>query len=184
MGQELRNSVRFVARKATTVWNMVSPSLFPKKKKDSTTWLSMLVFYRCGHNRCLACEVTAVSKTFSSTSLPELPPFRNDSAKWVIYLITCQICSVQYVGCTSNPLKVRIRRHLSDATNLDALGVSAASRHFIDVHQIDLCGFSFIRIERVFRDPRGGDMKRAPLMRETRWTFDLGTSSPAGLNIR
>lgn len=75
-------------------------------------------------------------------------------------------------------------RHLSDVTNVDALGVSAASKHFIEAHQKDVRGFNFLGIEKIFRDPRGGDMKRFLLKREARWIFDLATRSPAGLNIR
>lgn len=37
---------------------------------------------------------------------------------------------MQYVGCTTNILKVRIRGHLADAQNTNAFNISNASRHF------------------------------------------------------
>lgn len=103
MGQVLRSPVRFVARRVSTVGNVVSPNLFPWKKRGSTTWLSIVGFRRCGHNKCCACHFASVGKTFSSTSLPELPPFMppfninsyiNCSSKWVVYLIGGTVCRV------------------------------------------------------------------------------------------
>lgn len=55
--------------------------------------------------------------------------------------------------------------------NTGAVGISAASRHFIEVHQRDVQGFRFWEIERVYRGPRGGDMKRTLLKREAYWIF-------------
>lgn len=72
---------------------------------------------------------------------------------------------------------------MSNVGNINALGIFAASRHFVEVHQRDVRGFSFLGIERVFRDPRGGDIKRALLRREARWMFDLGTRHPAGFTV-
>lgn len=63
--------------------------------------------------------------------------FINCNSKQVVYLITCT-CQVQYVGCTSNLRKIRIRRHFSDATNPTSVNKSAVSRHFSHVHQGDL----------------------------------------------
>lgn len=122
--------VRFVAKKANTVGNVVSPSLFPRVKNENTTWLSTNGFYKCGHSKCKACGFATVSKTFTSTSISNPHPLKtngylNCNTKWCIYLITCQECLLQYVGCTSNPLKVRIRRHLSNVSNVNALGISA-----------------------------------------------------------
>lgn len=189
MREVLSSSVKFEARKASTLGNVVSTSMFSRAFNENTTWLSTVGFFKCGHNKCKACKFETVTNTFSSTSSPELHSFNvnsyiNCNTKWVICLITCHIWSLQYVGCTSNSLTIRIRWHLSDVANVDALGISAASRHFVEQHQRDVSRFSFLGIERVSRNPRGGDWKRHLLRREARWIFDLGSRSPAGLNLR
>lgn len=156
-------------------------------------------FYKCGHNKGKSCQFARIGKDFSSTSNPNLPSFQigsyiNCNSKWVIHLITCRECRVQYVGCTSNPLKIRIRRHLSDVFNMGATNTSAATKHFIDVQDRDVIHFEFTGLEKIVREHRGcvceggggrrGEMKRLLLEREAKWMFTLGTCFPAGLNIR
>lgn len=128
--------VRYVAKRATTIGNIVSPSVFPRTKLGGTTWLSMKGFHRCGHSLCKACQFACVGKTFSSTSIPNLLTFEigshiNYNSKWIIYLTACKEFQVQYVGCTSNLLKVCIRRHLSDVTNMSTINISTVSKHFL-----------------------------------------------------
>lgn len=130
-----------------------------------------------------------VSKTFFSCSKSNLPVFPvqnyiNCNSKNVPYTIICTQCNCQYIGCTSNALKIRIRRHLSDVTNPSSLNVSAASRHFISVHNRDVSHFKFMGIEKVQNNGRGGDIKQKLLMREAFWILTLGTRAPDGLNIR
>lgn len=79
----------------------------------------------------------------------------NCNTKFVVYLITCQEYRVQYVGCTTTPLKVRIRRHLSDSHNPLALNISSVSRHFAQIHKGDITSFTFSGIESVSRHVRG-----------------------------
>lgn len=117
-------------------------------------------FYKCGHKICRACNHTTLTKTCKSTSDPSIPPFKimshiNCNSKNVIYIIECIQCSLQYVGCTSNPLKVRIRRHLTDITNVTSLNVSAASRHFTNMHNRDTTFLKFTGIEKVRLRCRG-----------------------------
>lgn len=73
------------------------------------------VFFRC----CTACGYAHVTKHFQSCSNGNTFPiqgFINCNSKFFIYLITCTACRTQYVACTGTPLKVRIRRHLYDAS--------------------------------------------------------------------
>lgn len=95
----------------------------------------------------------------------------------------CTIC-VQYVGCTTNSLKVRIRRHLSDVNNTLAVNISAVLRHFQTEHAGDVGTFRFQGIERVYKPIRGGDHLKKRLSREAKWIFVLDTWEHNGMNIR
>lgn len=139
----LTEPIKYVARRAQTIGNSVFPSVFLTEKSNPGNWLSTTGFHNCGHSVCKACSFASPSKTFRSTSIPHSKPFNikgflNCSTKNTIYCIECNSCQLQYVGCSSTELKVSIRRHLSDVTNLNATNVSAASRHFIVEHGRDL----------------------------------------------
>lgn len=106
-----------------------------ESSNSQKTWLSTKGFYQCGHNVCKVCHFAQVTKTFSPTSYEALRPhtikrYINCDSKFIIYLVTCTPCKLQYVGCTSNPLKVRIRRHLSDVANSTVYSISAVSKYF------------------------------------------------------
>lgn len=58
-----------------------------------------------------------------------IPKYINCNTTYVVYLITCNACSVQYVGSMKCALKTRIRRHLSDINNVSFRQVSAVSAH-------------------------------------------------------
>lgn len=69
------------------------------------------------------------------------------------------------MGCTSNALKICIRRHLSDIANERSINIFAASKHFVEVHQRDVSHFSFLDIKKVFNDTREGDLHKKILMK-------------------
>lgn len=54
----LREGVRFVSRRAPTLANVVSPSMFTSATQQSETWLTTNGFFRCGHRSCTACNFT------------------------------------------------------------------------------------------------------------------------------
>lgn len=190
MGEILSNPVQYVAKRACTIGNRVSPSTFPKDKQlSATSWLSTLGFHKCGHKICKSCKFALTGKTFNSCSQPKNPAFNirsfiNCNTKNTIYMIFCEYCKLQYIGCSSTELKVRVRRHLSDIENVSAVNISAASRHFVEVHERDTTYFKFMAIERVTPNHRGGDIRKKLLIREAFWIFTLGTRVPQGLNIR
>lgn len=99
-------------------------------------------------------------------------------------MITCIECNIQYIGCTSNALKIRIRRHLSDISNPNMVNVSAASKHFISEHDRNPAGFRFAGIEKVHMPSRGGDRKKKLFKRESYWIFSLDTRAPRVMNTR
>lgn len=110
---------------------------FTSANSPSDTWLAPRGFYRCGHRQCKACNFAHVTREFVSSHTGETFPIRryiNCNSRNVIFLITCKVCNLQYVGCTTTSLKTRIRRHLSDAGRPMAVGASMVSRHCQAAH--------------------------------------------------
>lgn len=115
----------------------------------------------------------------------DIVSFINCNTKNVIYLAECVACQIQYVGCTSNSLKTRIRRHISDSrkTTFGTSGISNLSRHFAITHKGDTKDLRVCGIERVRSHPRGGNMRDRLLLREANWIFNLESRVPHGLNL-
>lgn len=185
----LSEPVKYVARRAQTIGNSVSPSTFVSKNPTSGNWLSTTGFHKCGHSVCKACGFAITRSAFKAISIPNSKPFTikgflNCCTKNTIYTIECIACNLQYIGCSSTELKVRIRRHLSDISNINAVNMSAASRHFVTEHNRNVSSFKFSAIEKVKVGHRGGDTKKLLLVREAFWIFHLHTRHPWGLNYR
>lgn len=126
-------------------------------------------------------------KNLQSFNQPRTYPFAiksciNCNSKNMVYIVNCHQCKKQYVGCTSNTSKTRIRRHLSDISNERALNISAASRHFVSEHNMRLNTFSVMGIKKVWNNCRGGDIRRKRLIRKAYWIF-FHTRVPDGLKI-
>ncbi|CAJ0960971.1 unnamed protein product [Ranitomeya imitator] len=59
----------------------------------------------------------------------------NCNSEGVIYLIECDLCKLQYVGCTVGPLKRRFCKHISEsALNNTSHNISAVSHHCKTIH--------------------------------------------------
>lgn len=183
----LDEGIRFVSRRAPTIANKVSPSMYRSVSSDRPTWLSTVGFFKCGHRNCTACGFAKITRSFKSCSNGNeyaIRSYINCNTKNVVYLVTCTACAVQYVGCTSTPLKVRIRRHLSDASKYDAIGASMVSKHCQRYHEGNASHLNFCGIERVSKPLRGGDTRHKLFNRESYWIYCLNTRTPNGMNIR
>lgn len=130
MTQILTSPIKCVPRRAFSVGNLVSPSALLAEKLEKP-WLYTAGFFKCGHQKCRACGFAMVSKTFRSMSttnsrIYDVMGYINCNSTYIVYMILCAECNLQYIGCTSNVLKDRIRRHLMDITNPNSGNVSAA----------------------------------------------------------
>lgn len=179
---------RCVARRAPTLGQTLSPSLFSQSdRRDDAGWIRYKGSVCCGHRVCICCSV--IEKTnqivsFTNNMSFNISQYINCNSCNVIYVINCNSCRLQYVGYTSQKLKCRIRKHLSDVPHAGLRNVSAASQHFFSVHNQSVSSFSVIGVEKVFPPTRGGDMIRKLLNRETFWMFRLQSTFPTGLNLR
>lgn len=179
---------RCVARRAPTLGQNLSPSLFTTATPNATSnWLRYTGSVGCGHNICRCC--TVMKKTSQIVSMTTGNTFKiyqhlNCNSSNIIYVIGCEKCKLQYVGHTSQKLKERIRKHLSDVPFALTRNISAASQHFAAKHVGSLDSCSVTAIEKVSLPTRGGDLKRKLLNRETFWMHRLQTISPLGLNLK
>lgn len=168
----LEEGVQFVSRRAPTLGCLISPSLFTSSHPNHN-WLSTKGFHSCGQAKCTVCQFAKNAQNFTSTvygtSSFSIRSYLNCNTKYVIYLVTCTSCRLQYIGWT--PLKVCIRRHLSDINRLYVSNLSMVSRHFLQIQ----ASFSFSGIERVLQPTRGGNHRKLLFKRESMWIFTMDT---------
>lgn len=113
----LDGGICFVFRKAPTIGTLLSPSLFDEKTEQDKNWLSGKGFYNCGHRICTASKHIKNNCTFTSMVTQKtytIKNYLNFNSKSFICLVTCKLCNVQYVGCTTTLLEICIQCHLSD----------------------------------------------------------------------
>ena len=108
----------------------------------------------------------------------------------VVYLITCKVCSMQYVGETSREFGVRMREHWDKIRHDDKSQLIYAHFQSDNLHRsrnIEDC-LRFQIIEKVKTDDLGiqdpGIIRKRRLDRELYWIAKLRTAHPLGLNDR
>ena len=84
---------------------------FRRAAKEEITGTS-----RCGRNRCQICNFLCVGRTFCSKTNGK--EFRisynlNCNSENMVYLITCKVCGIQYVGSTTTTFRFRFNNHRS-----------------------------------------------------------------------
>ena len=108
------------------------------------------MYFSCKAKRCDLCKnYLKETSNFSSTKTGKIYPIRqtvNCNSDKVIYLATCKNCTIQYVGSTSAPFKVRFQNHkLSMLTNKRTCEVAI---HYNKIpHKLD--DFEFVVIEQI-----------------------------------
>ena len=99
----------------------------------------------------------------------------------VIYLVTCNKCSMQYIDSTSTKLKVHFCNHKSAMlTNKKTCEVAV---HFNRTEH-SLSDFSFIGIEQIYNIKDTSIIDKRLLTREAYWSAQLCTMKPYRLNKR
>lgn len=143
---------RCVAKKAPTLAQDLSPSSFTShegKNMIGGTWLGYKGFVGCGHRICICCSfVKKTNKILSLASgeMFNIQHYINCNSNNVICVINCEECKMQYVGHTTQNLKNRIRKHISDVPHASIRNISAASQHFHSVHNNSTSSLSVIGI--------------------------------------
>lgn len=118
LSEVLKDGVSIVSKKAPSLADFLSPSLAVASNDTKHTWLMHRGCFKCASSRCTVCKYIDVSSTFESMATGQMyaiKQFVNCNTSYVVYLITCTLCSVQYVGSTVCKFRTRARRHLPDA---------------------------------------------------------------------
>jgi hypothetical protein len=95
------------------------------------------------------------------------------SSKNIIYLITCNLCKIQYVGETGRQMRLRLTQHRHDikVKNLTPIGIHFNKKNHTLSH-LNIIPIETIESDKVYQRKT----------REYYWQLRLGTIFPKGLN--
>ena len=134
-------------------------------------------------NRCQICTFLCVGRTVRSKTNGK--EFRinynlNCNSKNVVYLITCKVCGIQYVGSTTTTFRSRFNNHRS---RINAhLKLSSENKRNDDFlyqhfHSSGHLGLSHLTIQLIDR----AMVERELQKKEGQWMYRLGMLRPQGL---
>ena len=140
--------------------------------------------HKCGSTRCEVCDYLDESSCFKRTDFAREYSINynfNCNSSNVVYLLTCKICKLQYVGSTTTKFRTRFNNHKSRMRrhrNLDQAQRDQDDllyRHFwSDGHN----GLHDMKIQLIDRVNKIEDLRD----KEGQWAYRLNTLSPYGLN--
>ena len=105
----------------------------------------------------------------------------NCRSSYVIYLLQCQKCKIQYIGKTENPFNIRLNNHRHGANNPTEDTIPAA-KHF-SINHVFNRDAKFTIIEQIKDNSKTKEEKRSILLRrENFWIDKMKTLTPLGLN--
>lgn len=151
-------------------------------------------FTKCNDARCLTCILHAAkTNTFTSTrykTIHRMQQNLNCKSTSVIYLITCRVCKLQYVGETGRSLATRMTEHRSTTSCLRhtpvGLHFSAPNHSFTDIEvvAIEQVGPNDSNEDLSFEQKLANHLNDMTVRktREKYWQIQLGTIHPQGLN--
>lgn len=139
--------------------------------------------FKCNKNRCDLCKnFLTESNHFRSCKTGRIFPIRQHltcTSKNVVYLTTCELCQLQYVGSTPTEFKVRFRNHKSSiGTNKRTCELAS---HFNKLPH-NLSDISFTCIESVVNPSDLHIVDDLLPTREAYWSAQLFALQPFGLN--
>lgn len=136
-------------------------------------------FRVCCKINCLTCKFNAVSDTQFSSSAYKTKYVINCniscSSNNIVYLITCSLCRIQYVGETSRTLAKRLTEH---RYSIKLRKNTPIAVHFCSTNHSSN-HLRAIAIEQIPNDIKSAHMRKK---REQYWQKLLGTKFPQGLN--
>jgi hypothetical protein len=190
---------KIIFKKCTSIANFVESSEFPPKwwhvqngpinnthhhpthelRHDFINTTTTNTFYRCKpceKNKCQTCKIITDNTSFISTTYNKTFNIKTDcncSTKDFIYLITCKLCKIQYVGESGQNLRDRMNNHKSTIRTNKKTAIAIhfnSPNHSID--QLSVTPIEVLTNNSIFH-------RRT---REYYWQLRLGTIFPKGLN--
>ena len=141
----------------------------------------------CGKSRCKQCLSLICSIYISSTANNKTFKCHNENtscdSKWIIYVISCPICNLQYVG-RSNNFRAHMNGHKSDFRLYDAGKINNMDNKLLYDHLIchDIDYFNVFIVDMI----HVGNITESQLeellsRKERKCIWDLGSITPYGL---
>ena len=139
---------------------------------------------KCGDRRCQVCEHLKTGDSFISKRTGKKYSINFDlncNSTNVVYLLSCKLCGVQYVGSTTTRFRLRFNNHKSRIRAHARLSVNDKSKddliyqHF---HGPAHSGINDLHIQLIDRVNDEKDL----LDREGQWAYRLKSVKPHGLN--
>ena len=135
------------------------------------------------NNRIPCCKQVVHTTTFRSNQMNRIFQIYhnlNCKSKYVIYLLECTKCKIQYVGKAETEFNIRLNNHRKDVWKPDAI---PASRHFSGKSHNFNTHAKFILIEQIHHVDIDKEKNKERLkQRENFWILTLETLTPKGLN--
>ncbi|KAJ8039742.1 hypothetical protein HOLleu_13841 [Holothuria leucospilota] len=142
----------------------------------------------CGKKRCKLCSSLICSAHITSTANNKtFKCFNRDTScdsQWVVYVIQCPVCNLQYVG-QSNNFRSRMNGHKSDfrlyaAGKLSKMDNKLLYDHLIH-HNLDYFHVYIVDYVHVANSSRQ-QLHQLLNRKERKWIWDLSSTAPYGLN--
>ena len=142
----------------------------------------------CGKSRCKLCLSLICSNYISGTANNKTIKCYNENtscdSKWIIYVISCPIYNLQYVG-QSNNFRARMNGHKSDfrlyaAGKINNMDNKLPYDHLI-CHDIDYFHVSIVDMIHVGNNTES-QLDELLSRKERKWIWDLCSITPYGLN--
>ena len=158
---------------------LVSAKLPPVKNNEE---IEEPGFFQCKSKKCSVRNNITMGKKFSSSITKENFPITDHidcKMSWLIYLITCSKCSMQYVGKTTTSLYTRFANHKTD---IKYYGTDKGKKLPIGKH-FNMTGHSFADFTIMGIELLKKRDERIILKRESFWIRKLHTLIPEGINV-
>ena len=154
--------------------HLVRAKVYPLERKVGS--------HKCGRSRCQTCNNVQISDTFESFTDKKsykINHYLSCEDKCLIYLLSCKVCGLQYVGQTTDKFRFRWNNYKA-CQRKAALGDECPQlsfhRHFLSENHTGLVNDCTITlIDKT-------DAKD-PTRRENVWIRKLKTLAPLGLNM-
>ena len=141
----------------------------------------------CGKSRCKQCLSLICSTYISCTTNNKIIKCRNEytcyDSNWIIYVISCLICYLPYVG-QSNNIRTRMNGHKSDFLlyaygRINMMDNSLLYDHLIclSIDYLHVCIVDMIHVGKNTESQLEELLGR----KERKWIWDLGSMTPYGL---
>ena len=140
--------------------------------------------FACGRSNCEICDVLLLGNKFKSSVTKKEYKINfnfNCNSENVIYLLTCKVCNIQYVGTTITRFRDRFNQYKSNI-NLYSQGRRGLMQERVISHFFEQNhNHTYLDIEvQVIDHCDPNDKER----REEFWIFTLQTLQPNGLNVK